>query len=1051
MRHIRNLFFMTTWLVLMTGGPGRAQTYHFLTYGVENGLPDRFVYTINEDTDGFLWIGTGTELVRFNGKTFQTNLLPDSLKQSFVTSSYKDDLGHLWFGFNDGYVGFRNKKGFLFYDLRSSESRINGIVQDPYGKILVASQNGGMYRIDRKATDPVSSLDMDVTQISSLGISGKFLLIGTFDGLYVYRFTSEKDPPMLIKKISEIPSTRIQAIYVENDYVLIGTMDAGIYRLKMDKELEVDNPGSIWGVDKMNIKDIQRDSKGDYWISTFGHGLIHIHLHGSGFSDFIKEDYNKHSGLNTLNIQCVFEDFEKNIWIGSYGKGLILFPENAMLFFTFRDQMPGNNITALTAYGDKMILAGEGGLLIQDARFQGPKQLLTMANGLPPAVIKTLFVDQKHRLWIGTKGAGIYQWMEGDRNVHPVYQSGNILENTINNITGDSSHIWVGTANGILVFDYQGKLQKRFSTYEGLPYNNVNQVYLDIHHQAWVATMSDGLYVINANDSIYRKFKFPEIIARVQMMFLTQDHTGGFWIGSYGSGVIDVLKDTVFNFTEHSGLVSNYCYSLAVDSSGSIWVGHSTGISRIYPSNMKVRTYSGKQGVMAECNPNATCTDTSGRVWFGTTNGVIRFDPSRENTDTIPPRTNILSLIFSDKEVPVKQKIVMPYGRYRLRIDYLGISYRDPQEVTYQYKLENYDEHWSDLTNNTSAYYSRLEDGKYKFLLKAYNSAGYTTAEPVSILIIVKRPFWKTWWFILFSIAVLVGIVFMIIKIRERNHIKLEEYLKTELDKRTKEVIEKKDELEIKNKEITDSINYARRIQSSILPPAQRLIDIFPRSFVFYKPRDIVSGDFYWWGHVDKDRFLIVCADSTGHGVPGAFMSMIGSTLIKDLTHQGRYETPSQLLKFLDREITAALNQNLESDKSNDGMDIIVLEVNTHNQHIKFASAMRPVILFLDNELYYIRGNRSGIGGEFFGEKIFDDQEYYLNQGDTIYMFSDGYPDQFGGPKGKKFKMVRLKNLLEEIYSKPMDEQYHLIKRNFEKWKGDFMQIDDVLFMGIRF
>ena len=294
----------------------------------------------------------------------------------------------------------------------------------------------------------------------------------------------------------------------------------------------------------------------------------------------------------------------------------------------------------------------------------------------------------------------------------------------------------------------------------------------------------------------------------------------------------------------------------------------------------------------------------------------------------------------------------------------------------------------------------------------------------------------------------LITVFFVILKVRERNHIRLEEYLKTELEKRTKEVIEKKEELEVKNKEITDSINYARRIQGNILPPLRKLREVFPESFVFYAPRDIVSGDFYWWGPVDENRYLVVCADSTGHGVPGAFMSMIGSTLIKDLTNQGRYESPSQLLKFLDREIVMSLNQDREG-KSNDGMDITVLEVNPHTRHIKFASAMRPVILFISDELYYIRGNRSGVGGEFTGDKVFDDQEYDLGEGDTIYLFSDGYPDQFGGPKGKKMKVDRVKQMLEKIHPLPMEEQYQYVKNYFFEWKGDSFQVDDVLFTGL--
>jgi serine phosphatase RsbU (regulator of sigma subunit) len=222
---------------------------------------------------------------------------------------------------------------------------------------------------------------------------------------------------------------------------------------------------------------------------------------------------------------------------------------------------------------------------------------------------------------------------------------------------------------------------------------------------------------------------------------------------------------------------------------------------------------------------------------------------------------------------------------------------------------------------------------------------------------------------------------------------------------------------------------------------------------VFYHPRDIVSGDFYWYDKLDEDRFLIVCADSTGHGVPGAFMSMIGTTLLKDICSREDVQTPSDVLSTLDQEVRTALNQNKEADGSNDGMDIIVAEINLRTNKLVVSSAMRPVILYKDGEQIYVKGSRSAVGGQLDEEspkKEFANEEFQLKKGDILYMFSDGYPDQFGGPLGRKFKMARLKNLLRDINDKPMEEQYNYIKSNFLLWKEDLEQVDDVLFMGIK-
>lgn len=1037
--------FSIRWLIflfsLLPGHAGLdAQQYHFRSYDVANGLPNNFVYSIREDERGFLWIGTGTELVRFDGRAFRKASLSDTLGQGFVTVSYQDTQGDLWFGFSNGWVGKLHQGDFTFYDIpQFSKSRINGIGMLPEGRIIVASQTGGLFLISPgEGGEGIKRIGGRVSQISALALSGNKLLIGTFEGLYTGIFDPEADTVKVLKKLDEIPPVKIQAFCETGDGLLAGTRGKGVWRLDPARGFAAGIPPLYREMAEMNITGLYRDSRGALWVSTLGNGLFRITKEGQ------IEDLNER-GLTSRNIQCVFEDFEHNIWIGTYGQGLVFLPEESVVFYHFPSPVPGNNITALTNGGDQLVVAGDGGLLVKPCEVKGPERFYSQRQGLPKETITSVYMDKQGRIWAGTGGAGIFL-VQGDK-VTPLFRSGNQLENTINCITGNEKEVWAGTASGVLRFNSEGQLVRKYSTNEGLPYNNVNDIYLDKDGKVWLATMADGLYVI-ARDSISRVYRFPEMITRTQMKSITRDADGNVWIGSYGSGVIEVTRDTFYNYLDRSGLVSNYCYSLAAVP-GSIWVGHSTGVSRIYPDKMKVRTYSEKHGISAECNTNAVCTDTKGRVWFGTTSGVICFDPANEKADSIPPKTNILSLVFSDKKLPVTDKIVLPYGRYRVRIDFLGISFRDPQEVTYQYKLENYDEGWSDLTTNGFAYYPRLEDGKYTFLLKAYNSSGYSTKEPVAIRIIIKKPFWKTWWFFVLAFLLLISTFLIILKVRERNHIRLEEYLKTELEKRTKEVIEKKEELEVKNKEITDSINYARRIQRNILPPLAKLHDVFPGSFVFYLPRDIVSGDFYWWGPVDEDRFLVVCADSTGHGVPGAFMSMIGSTLIKDLTNQGRYESPSQLLMFLDREIVMSLNQDRHG-KSNDGMDITVLEINPSTRHIKFASAMRPVILFIDHELFYIRGNRSGVGGEFTGDKVFDDQEYDLGSGDTIYLFSDGYPDQFGGPKGKKMKVERVKVMLEEIHTLPMDEQYERVKNYFLEWKGDSFQVDDVLFMGLQ-
>jgi serine phosphatase RsbU (regulator of sigma subunit) len=179
-------------------------------------------------------------------------------------------------------------------------------------------------------------------------------------------------------------------------------------------------------------------------------------------------------------------------------------------------------------------------------------------------------------------------------------------------------------------------------------------------------------------------------------------------------------------------------------------------------------------------------------------------------------------------------------------------------------------------------------------------------------------------------------------------------------------------------------------------------------------------------------------------------MSMIGSTLLQDIVARKRISRPSEILTMLDRQIFSTLNQNIELGVSNDGMDMVVCEFNIKTRHLRFSSAMRPVILVLEAESYYIKGNRSSIGGESASDKFFDDQEYYLKENGTIYLFSDGLSDQFGGPDGKKMKIARLKRMIEQVSHLPMDKQKEAISAFYEEWKGSYDQVDDILLMGIR-
>ncbi len=1032
--------------VLLLTGSLQAQEYRFRNYGIEQGLPHRFVYTINQDESGYLWVGTSTGLARFDGFEFEINPSGDSLPSGFAVKSFHDSQGRIWFGFNNGGVAVLSDNRISVPGGNDMRTLVTGIAEDNEGNILVASQQHGIIAIDREMNITPYQEAFAGTAITAMGLDeNNRLLIGTFEGLWLYGY-SPGSTPHLIRKIEEIPSVAVSAILtLDEKGIYAGTRGRGVYRLESlaDDRFRVTDIGTERGFGSTIVESLSSDRFGNFWINTRGEGVFR--LSGIPVNEGVTgvKNFTTRNGLPANIVHQTIADAEGNLWFATFD-GLAMLADEAFSFFRTFNEPFGRNVLSVFADNDHFWLGGESGLL-RVSRSQGDEVYLGTGRGLPFDMVTAIDSSDDGTLWIGTSENGIYKLDKSSLRAERFHFSANSLENAIHHLEYGDGLLMASTSSGVLEFDTETGERRRFGTDEGLPHNFIRSIYSAYDGTNWVATRGNRIVDVEDNKSIR--------VASMELDFiaLTEDAEGGLWAATSGNGVIHILNDTMVQLTTDEGLHSNFCYSIVKDDSGNIWTGHRLGISRINPQSHHIRTYGTGSGITGDFNYNAVHRTDDGLLLFGTSDGLVLYDLSGEKEFESPPILNITSIQVSDDRYEGVDRISLPYGSYRFRIDFIGLSYSDPGKVSYEYKLQGFDLDWSDPSGQRYAYYPRLDDGNFTFLLRATNADGISTEQPLSLSIIIDKPIWKKWYFFLFVILFAGLVLFLFIKIRERNLRIEKERIEKELDIRTREVIEQKVEIEHKNKDITDSINYAQRIQASILPPVQKISDNFRESFVFYQPRDIVSGDFYWFDKVNERKFLIVCADSTGHGVPGAFMSMIGTTLIKDICMRPDVNSPSDVLATLDREVTNTLNQNIDpSGKSTDGMDITVCEFDLENRYLRFSSAMRPIMMYHKGELAYIRGSRSSIGGYITEEKEFENQGYQLDQGDIIYLFSDGYPDQFGGPLGKKFKMVRLKNLLTDICEKPMNDQHEHIRNSFNLWKGDHEQVDDVLFMGIK-
>jgi serine phosphatase RsbU (regulator of sigma subunit) len=258
-----------------------------------------------------------------------------------------------------------------------------------------------------------------------------------------------------------------------------------------------------------------------------------------------------------------------------------------------------------------------------------------------------------------------------------------------------------------------------------------------------------------------------------------------------------------------------------------------------------------------------------------------------------------------------------------------------------------------------------------------------------------------------------------------------------------------RDQITEKNKNITDSINYAQRIQQAILPLKEDINKSLKDYFILYKPKDIVSGDFYFYAQ-QHNQIIVAVVDCTGHGVPGAFMSMIGNNILTHIIIEKGITRPAEILDQLNRGVKRALKQDSENAETTDGMDISLCTIDLVNKTMEYAGANRH-LFHASGELNKISGDSASIGGTTNENYQFKNHELKLKQGDSIYIFTDGYVDQFGGEKGKKFMTKNLKNLLAGIHQKNMNEQYQILNNALMDWSKDEEQVDDILVVGIKF
>jgi len=400
-------------------------------------------------------------------------------------------------------------------------------------------------------------------------------------------------------------------------------------------------------------------------------------------------------------------------------------------------------------------------------------------------------------------------------------------------------------------------------------------------------------------------------------------------------------------------------------------------------------------------------------------------------------------LDINNKEIPLNQLKLNGFSSgFKIKLN--APFYYKTGGVEYRYKILGITKKWSAWQSNNTISIPYLPFGKHDILYQAkniFNQHSY----PKIFSVQVKKPIWMKMGFIIAVLLLLISITAYIVYLLMKGRDKQLVLEKKQLQQKIKEHTE---ELEHKQMEIIDSINYASRIQTALQPNINELNKIPVDFFILNRPKNIVSGDFYWFYHQYNSLYITV-GDCTGHGVPGAFMSVLGLTLLNQIIKYSDISKPNIILDNLKELIISSLNQKNQQFQMQDGIDMALLKIDLLKREIHFSGAYNPVYIIRQGELFEFKGNRMPIG-LFIRKNKFSSQQFQLQKGDTMYLFSDGYADQIGGEKGYKFTKKRLKGLLCEIGSKPLAQQKLILETSMEDWQRDYEQVDDILMLGIK-
>jgi ligand-binding sensor domain-containing protein/serine phosphatase RsbU (regulator of sigma subunit) len=1048
---VRSLLFDkwgNLWMGTVGGGAGRYDGSSFTNFTERNGLTNNTVLCMLQDKKGRIWFGTeGGGACCYDGKIMSRFTKDEGMSDNTILSLCEDKTGNIWFGTNGGGICVYDGKSMTNYNEETglSNNSVRALFLDSKGNMWFGTNGWGAGYYDGK----------------------QFVRVGSGAGL----------------------NSKIVHAIVEDDKgnIWIATDDGGvnIFDGKTIKYLTKAD-----GLSSDCVISLNKDKKGNILMGTYDGGLCSYD--GENITIF-----STRQGLSNNYILSIREDVSGNIWMGTYGGGVCLYNASSFVHYTEREGLGGNTVRSIVQGTDSTLWFGTYGDGV--IRYDGKNFAhYTENEGMSSNYVKASTLDKSGNLWFGTDGGGAVRF--NGKTFENFGEDQGLNSNYILSLFTDrSGKIWFGT-DGAGVCCYNGNAVTTFMDDAVLSENSVVAITQDRIGNIWFAT--DGYGACCYDGEFFRWYSEKEGLCSDYIKSIVIDTEGNVWFGTDGRGISVLKASTIksrrpefFHFDDNDGLSSKNIRSLTQDKAGNVWVATEKGLNYLVSRNGKFTNYAYTTANGLKANnffPNSVFVDGKNRIWWGNGKALTTLDLNHYKLSDKAPDVHLsgieLEQTFIDfnaledslelgRKIQVGDKIkknlsnvsfngaapfynypddlVLPHYINYVTFRFTGIEWSAPDKIRYQYMLEGSgDNDWSPLTSENKAAFSNLSHGDYIFKVKAIGNS-QKWSEPVEYKFTIKAPWYLHPGAYAGYVIGFISIVFGFNGVRTRQLKARQQELEQTVAERTSEVVQQKELIEHKQKEIVDSINYAKRIQGAMLASDQLFDSHLQNYFLFFQPKDIVSGDFYWASAMDNGNFVLVTADSTGHGVPGAMMSMLNISCLNEAVSERKLTDPADILNHARQRIISSLSKDGSVEGGKDGMDCSVIVFDFKKKKMMYAGANNPVWIARKNaegivELQELKPDRMPVGKHDKDSIPFTTREVDLQKDDMIFALTDGIADQFGGPKGKKFSYRKLKELLLANSGNSLSEQKQALQRAVDVWKRDLEQIDDMLLVGIK-